>query len=74
MIPENYQLTLCRLKPMLSRLQRDHQLLRSYAAIIQEQLERGIIEAVKIESMEGPLKHYMPHHAVVTLSKTTTKI
>ena len=46
MIPENYQLALGRLKSMLNRLQKDPALLKSYAAIIKEQLEKGIIETV----------------------------
>ena len=76
LILENYQLALGRLKLVLNRLQKHPELLKSYAAIIQEQLERGIIKAVTAESIEGPLKHYMyiPHHAVVTPTKTTTKI
>ena len=58
---------------MLSRLQNDPQLFQSYATIIQEQLERGIIEKVTSESVEGPNKHYIPH-AVITPTKTTTKV
>ena len=74
LLPENYQLALGRLKSVLNRLQKDPQLLKSYTAILQEQLERGIIETVTRESVEGPLKHYIPHHAVVTPTKTTTKV
>ena len=73
-LPQNYQLAAGRLKFILSRLQKDPQLLRSYAAVIQEQLDRGIIEVVTNESVEGPYKHYIPHHAVVTPSKNTTKV
>ena len=74
LLPENYQLASGRLKSMLSRLQKDPQLFQSYTAIIQEQLERGIIEKVTSESVEGPNKHYIPHHAVITPTKTTTKV
>ena len=74
LLPENYQLALGRLKSVLNRLQKDPQLLKSYTAILQEQLEQGIIETVTSESVEGPLKHYIPHHAVVTPTKTTTKV
>ena len=74
LLPDNYQLALGRLKSVLNRLQKDPQLLKSYTAILQEQLEWGIIETVTSEPVEGPLKHYTPHHAVVTPTKTTTKI
>ena len=74
MLPENYHLALGRLRSTLSKLARNPQLLEAYAAIIREQLERGIIEMVTKESPHGPLKHYIPHHAVVTPSKATTKV
>ena len=73
-LPENYHLAAGRLKSTLSKLQRDPQLHQAYAAVIQEQLERGIIEKVTDKSPEGPRKHYIPHHAVVTPTKTTTKV
>ena len=73
-IPENYQLAEGRLKSTLGKLQKDPQLLQSYAAVIQEQLERGIIERVSSESIQGIAKHYIPHHAVVTPTKATTKV
>ena len=41
--------------------------------MIQDQLRLGVIEKVK----PGPsdtIKHYIPHHAVVNPSKTTTKV
>ena len=48
-LPRNYQMAVGRLKSILSRLQKDPQLLKSYADIMQEQLERGIIEVVTSE-------------------------
>ena len=45
-----------------------------YSAIIQEQLERGIIEKVCNKSEQGTVKHYIPHHAVITPTKSTTKV
>ena len=56
------------------KLRRDPQLLKTYTAVIQEQVERGIIEGVTEDSPGGPHKHYIPHHAVVTPAKTTTKV
>ena len=74
MLPENYNLAKARLKSTLYKLQKDDQLLQTYATVIQEQVERGIIEKVTDESVGGLLKHYIPHHAVVTPTKTTTKV
>ena len=45
-----------------------------YSATVQEQLERGITEKVSEESEQGNLKHYIPHHAVITPTKSTTKV
>jgi len=45
-----------------------------YSAVIQEQLEQGIIERVSSESEQGNDKHYIPHLAVITPTKSTTKV
>ena len=45
-----------------------------YAEIIQEQLDRQIIEKVYMDSPTSYLKHYIPHHPVITPTKTTTKV
>ena len=74
MLPENYNLARAILKSTLNKLQKDDQLLQTYAAVIQEQVERGIIERVTDKSLGGLLKHYIPHHAVVIPIKTTTKM
>ena len=43
-------------------------------AVIQGQLKHGIIEKVDHRTTEGKLKHYIPHHAIITPQKTMTKI
>ena len=48
-------------------------LVRQYDSILQDQLNLGVIEKVKQEPTDG-IRHYIPHHAVVNLSKPTTKI
>ena len=73
-LPENYQLAMGRLKSTLQRLKKDPRLLEKYTAIIQEQLKRRIIERISNETEKGVLKHYIPHHAVITPTKTTTKV
>ena len=73
-LPSNYYLALGRLKSILQKLHKHPQLLQQYDAIIQEQLQRGIIEKIVTESEEGPIKHYIPHHPVITPLKSTTKV
>ena len=74
MLPDNYYLAEGRLKSTLQRLKGDPHLLEMYATIIQEQLDRKIIEKVSTESPTNCLKHYIPHHPVITLTKNTTKV
>lgn len=73
-LPENYHLAAGWPKSTLNKFQRVPQLFQAYATVIQEQLECGIIERVIDDSPEGPHKHYISHHAVVTPTKTTTKV
>ena len=73
-MPENYQLAFGRLKSMIQKLVKHPQLLQQCEAIIQKQLRRGIIVKVTEISEEGPVKHYVPHHPVITPSKNTTKV
>ena len=41
---------------------------------MKDQHEKGIIERVNEKSKEGERKHYIPHHAVLTSTKDTTKV
>ena len=49
-------------------------LFKQYNEIIQDQLNLGIIEKVTSTSSEGLIKHYIPHHPVITPAKNTTKV
>ena len=49
-------------------------MLYQYENIIKDQHEKGIIEKVDEKSKEGERKHYIPHHAVFTPAKNTTKV
>ena len=73
-LPQNYHLAVGRLRSMSQKLSRSPELLEQYNKIIQEQLSKGIIEKVTRDSEEGPIKHYVPHHPVITPSKSTTKV
>ena len=73
-LPENFELALGILKSLIRRLQNEPENLKKYDAVIQEQLKRGIIEKVDHRTIEGKLKCYIPHHAVITPQKAPTKI
>ena len=73
-LPENYHLALAQLKSILQKLVEVPTLFVQYDAILREQLNRGIIEKVVDELVEGSEKHYIPHHPVITPLKATTKV
>ena len=72
-LPSNKQLAYGRLKSCVKKLKNRPELLKKYDSIIQDQLEKGVIERIQSTMTEGKI-HYLPHHAVVTPQKTTTKI
>ena len=74
--PENYCLAVARLRSLGRRIERtmDGKLMESYNKILNEQLEKGIIEKVSPALSEAQHKHYLPHHPVVTPTKATTKV
>ena len=49
-------------------------MLCKYDNIIKDQHKKGIIERVNEKIKEGERKHYIPHHAVFTPAKDTTKV
>ena len=72
-LSENRELAFGRLKSLVTKMKNNSELSKQYDNVIQDQLRLGVIEKVK----SGPsdtIKHYIPHHAVVNPSKTTTKV
>ena len=75
-LPDNYTLCQRRLTSLTRRLQSE-EIMQEHDAVIQDQLDKGIIE--KVENSEtphpGPGKtHYLPHHPVIRRIKETTKL
>ena len=67
--PENFELSLGRLKSLIKRLVKNPNLLEKYNNIIQEQIVKGIIERVESSEEDNEdRKNYIPH------GKSTTKI
>ena len=73
-LPSNHQLSVNRLRGLLRRLKQEPAILEEYDRIIQDQLEKGIIEAVQADETPPGTVHYLPHHAVVRRDKATTKV
>jgi len=74
LLPENYQLAVGWLRSTINKLKKNPHLLEMYSAFIEEQVSRGIIETVSSKVEQGEVKHYIQHHAVVTPTKSTTKV
>lgn len=73
-LPDNYALSVKRLRGLLRRLYQDPEVLKEYDSTIREQLKKGIIEAVELEEPHTNQVHYLPHHAVIRRDKATTKL
>ncbi len=73
-LPENFELAKGRLNSLIRRLSQHPEILKKYNSIIQEQVEKGIIEKVSPEMEMGKLIHYIPHHAVMRDDHVTTKV
>ena len=72
-LPDNFDVAFSRLKSLARRLERDKDLLIKYNKVFQSQVQQGVIERV-VKNSENTLKHYLPHHPVLTPAKNTTKL
>ena len=74
-LPDNYDLALRRLNGLLRRLRQSPGILHQYNDVIQDQIRKGIVEAVVEPRERGARQvHYLPHHAVLREDKETTKL
>ena len=75
LLPDNYMLTLNRLKSLLKRLRSDPELLKEYDAIMKEQCKLGILEDAdpNIPGTIGRI-HYLPHHPIIRTDKNTSRV
>jgi len=74
-LPDNYELALKRLQGLLKRLRQTPEIFHQYNAVIRDQVNKGMVEAV-IKPKKKTVRqiHYLPHHAVLREDKTTTKL
>jgi len=74
-LPDNYELSLARLRNLTKRLYKTPNVLKEYNKIFTEQLQNGIIEKVDREQEPFPGQvHYLPHQAVIREDAVTTKL
>lgn len=74
-LPDNKSLAVCRLQTLMSKLTANPETLRQYQETISSQQQQGIIEEIDDErDPDGEIVHYLPHRAVITPHKSTTKI
>ena len=68
-----YEVTWLWKEDNLKRIQGSPELIQRYDSI-KDQLKKEIIEEVNDRTEEGCEKHYVPHHAVITPDRKTTKV
>ena len=73
-LPDNYTLSEKRLCGLWRRLCQNPALLQDYDRIIQEQIEKGIVEDAPVMEANSARLHYLPHHAIIHSDKDTTKL
>ena len=75
-LPDNYQLTQCRLKRLKRSLDKNKILLAEYNNIIREYIDEGIVEVVEPDDVthKPGSTHYLPHRAVIRENHSTTKV
>ncbi|VDO76220.1 unnamed protein product [Heligmosomoides polygyrus] len=74
-LPDNYKIALARLKGTYNRYRGDPTMMEKYDEVFKDQVQKGILEEVFPEEMQTKnTVHYLSHQAVLTPSKTTTKI
>ena len=75
LLPDNFALSLGRLRSLTKRLQNNPKVFYDYNQIIVEQEQSGIIERVDIENLKPRVgeTNYLPHREVIKEDRTTTK-
>ncbi|CAJ0602625.1 unnamed protein product [Cylicocyclus nassatus] len=72
-IPDNHALAFSRLCNQVRTLQENPTYLRKYHAVIEDQLQRNIIEEVPLKEIHQPC-HYLSHHGVLKKDDKDLKI
>ena len=73
-LTSNYDICEKRLRALQVKLKNDPELLHEYNAILQQQLQDGIIELVPESEKVKVKEHFICHHAVIRKDHDTTKL
>ena len=75
-LPDDYQLTQCRLKGLKRSLDKNKILLAEYNNILKEYIDEGIVEVVEPDDVidKPGSTHYLPQRAVVRENHNTTNV
>ena len=74
-LPDNYLPSVNQLKSLLHHLRQDSAILNEYNDIFQDQLTRGIIEAVSPSAPPAAQAvHYLTYYPVIRHDKSTSKV
>lgn len=69
-LPVNKQLAFGRLRSLVSKLKDKPELMAKYNAVIEDQVDKGMVEKVERSQIDG-IRHYIPHHAVIKPDRDT---
>ena len=70
----NYKLSYGRLASTVKRLKENPETMMQYNDIIEDQVKKDITEKIYNNTVEGEIKHYIPHHGVIKSHNRTTKL
>ena len=70
----NYKLSYGRLASTVKRLKENPETMKQYNDIIEDQVKQGIIEKIDDNTVQGEIKHCIPHHGVIKPNNRTTKL
>uniref|UniRef100_A0A1I7X0J4 DUF1758 domain-containing protein n=1 Tax=Heterorhabditis bacteriophora TaxID=37862 RepID=A0A1I7X0J4_HETBA len=73
-LPDNRAIAMKRLVSVLKSHKSDSWTMKEYDKTFKDQLSQGIIEEVDEDSPTNGILHYIPHQAVITPQKETTKL
>lgn len=70
----NRDLAIGRLRSTVTHMKQKPEIMEKYMGVIEDQLQKDVIEKIDRETIEGKRRHYLPHHAVLTPQKSSTKL
>ena len=73
-IPDNFNMAWRRLESVYQKYSKTPAIFSQYKTSIEDQLAQRIVEEVPFEERDTKEAHYLPHQAVITPNKSTTKL